>query len=64
MTYEEKVKSEAIRIVSKFEPYCYHERMYCALIVVDEIIQAKQIRDKRTMEYKYWQEVKKEIQKL
>ncbi len=72
MTYLERVKAEAQRIVKKYESVSQHESGYydldlakeCALIAVDEIIQAKQITDKRTMEYKYWQNVKKEINKF
>jgi hypothetical protein len=31
-------KEKAIEFVAKFEPYCYHERIECALMVLDELI--------------------------
>jgi hypothetical protein len=36
----------------------------CALIAVDEIMQANQIWYEDSIPYKYWNEVKKEINKL
>jgi len=69
-------KEKAVELISKFKPYadyqeddCFNqiEKMLinakqCALIAVDEII--KTLKPPCLNEYSYWQEVKKEIEKL
>ena len=60
-------KEKAIELVEKFEPYCYHERIECALIAVDEIIEANPIKfdeDDNCIASYWWVEVKQEIEKL
>jgi len=68
-------KEKAKELVLKFAMYLRANLMYdeeanedakqCALIAVDEIINDNpNIYDSDRLNYKYWQEVKKEIEKL
>ena len=41
----------------------YKEAIQCALFCVDEILKANQIWYQHSIPYKYWQEVKNEINK-
>jgi hypothetical protein len=60
MTPKEKAKE----LVEKFEPYCYHERIYCALVAVDEIIDVLNREDFSRNAIVFWASVKTEIEKL
>ena len=60
-------KEKAKELVEMYEPYCYHERIECALIAVDEIINEKE----ECHSYEcggnsigYWKRVEQEIEKL
>jgi len=71
-------KEKAINLVEKFIPYTkvskgslgledyYDNAKECALIAVDEILEShyKLLSGVNTSIYKYWQEVKQEIEKL
>ena len=63
-------KEKAIELVKKYEPYCYHERIQCAIITVDEILSNMIFWDSNNKigleinKRKYWKEVKKEIKNL
>ena len=49
--------------VDGFMPH-KHNAKTCALIAVDEILKANKVWYKDTIPYKYWNDVKKEIEKL
>ena len=68
-------KEKAIELYNKYEKetrifkingfeYDKNKSKNCALIAVDEILQANHIWYKNSIPYKYWFEVKQEIQKL
>ena len=68
-------KEKAIELFNKYEKetrifkingfeYDINKSKNCALIAVDEILQANHIWYKNSIPYKYWNEVKNEIQKL
>ena len=70
-----KAKDKAIELVDRFlalkkinpnaitRPYNWQEAKQCALICVDEILEIKSVYHSIELD-NYWQEVKKEIEKL
>jgi hypothetical protein len=67
-----EAKDKAKELVDKYlDNKCFDGRygedynyIYCALIAVDEIIDLLWHTHKNETEYRYWTEVKKEIEKL
>ena len=70
-----KPQEKAIELFNKYEKktrifkingfeYDKNKSKNCALIAVDEILLANHIWYKDSIPYKYWNDVKKEIQKL
>jgi hypothetical protein len=64
-------KEKALELVQKYfkanhQPYGFKDAKQCALIAVDEIINAIDWHEFETpnKELEYWQEVKQEIEKL
>jgi predicted Co/Zn/Cd cation transporter (cation efflux family) len=67
MTPKEKARELVDKMSSIIEGYGWEEiSKECALIAVDEIIEShyKLLSGVKTSIYKYWQEVKQEIEKL
>ena len=72
MTPQEKAKGLVDRFGSGYPIICKMDsrNMYrseakqCAIIAVDEILKANKVWYKDTIPYKYWSDVKHEIEKL
>jgi len=62
-----EAKEKARELVEKFSNVALldsYEAKQCALIAVDEILKANKVWYEDSIPYKYWNEVKKEIEKL
>lgn len=58
-------KEKAFQMCNKYDDIVGYNSRLCALIAVDEIISIKLLWfQKNTEELDYWQEVKREIEKL
>jgi len=69
MTPKEKARelihkfAKPIDAIHKY-PMCYETSKQCALIAVDEIMKVLRFTHKNESEYRYWKEVKQEMEKL
>jgi hypothetical protein len=63
---QEKSREIVIRMQFQQPPLMFEQAKYCALIAVDEIIDSIVIIDLTAAEnqFTYWEQVKKEIEKL
>ena len=69
MTPKEKAEELVYKFAHAKSQYGFintnkHRTKECAIISVDEILQANKVWYENSIPYKYWQEVKQEIEKL